>query len=293
MEIEHADYIMRSFYCKVGFDSGNPESARGAYTMAKGILCALDKAGGLEYSEEGTVSDRTVTVNTDCFSEPFVQSDENDGMVLDLTVTATSFPEGSAWNRMVSFPMPNRGNDEGEDEGAALQEEGDDETELMELYFSNTGTKIAVASNSGWGFSLDSATGSLRFESIDTRWERHTRILAVGSIDAATGALSDVTDIQGIHADGGYVLTMSGARADGLRGRLWRSSTFNGGVEPDPDFADYQEGTARCYGSAGATCEGNDGIAIENDAFLDVTDEMPAAVIEAPLSFSTVEPVPL
>jgi hypothetical protein len=86
---------------------------------------------------------------------------------------------------------------------------------------------------------------------------------------------------------------MSGARADGLRGRIWRSSTFNGGVEPDPDFADYQEGTARCYGAAGATCEGNDGIAIENDAFLDVTDEMPAAVIEAPLSFSAVEPVPL
>jgi hypothetical protein len=293
MEIEHADYIMRSFYCKVGFDSGNPESARGAYTMAKGILCALDKAGGLEYSEEGTVSDRTVTVNTDCFSEPFVQSDENDGMVLDLAVTATSFPEGSAWNRMVSFPMPGKGGDEGDDEGASLQEEGEEEPEMMELYFSNTGTTIAVASNSGWGFSLDSATGSLRFESIDTRWERHTRILAVGSIDAATGALTDVTDIQGIHADGGYVLTMSGARADGLRGRLWRSTTFNGGVEPDPDFADCQEGTARCYGAASATCEGNDGIAIENDAFLDVTDEMPAAVIEAPLSFSAVEPVPL
>ncbi len=82
-----AKYAARLFHCKMKVDSGDPETIRGVIGMPKGLICALEQEGLLDFENPGKVSGN-ITLDTDCFSENFINSMKRQGYDLDTTIDA-------------------------------------------------------------------------------------------------------------------------------------------------------------------------------------------------------------
>jgi len=270
----------REIYCKINGSPVSPEAVRGAYNSAKGIICELEKAGLLEFSEAGVEARLEFEPSGECFGDDFVEAitaEEEDGDILfDVSFTMKTLDGSNGWQQEITYEI---------------------EGETDSIYFVTSGTKVAVAKFSsdsgGWSLSLDSVDGILRYELNDPRYGRHVRLLGAGTIDVATGSLTDVNRIEGIYSGEGNIGTLAGTKDGGYKAFGYYSSLYNGssqeagttGYEP-VTYASFSGTVDTCYSSK---CSG-DGIPFDDEDYVDFVlfdDDMKLTAF-GPLAFETV-----
>jgi hypothetical protein len=226
-------WAARKFHCLMKVDTGSAESLRGMMAFPKGIVCAAENAGALDWENPGS-RDASIEIATDCFSEEFVKNNQEEGKTkIEATITSEIL-EGEGWDRKLVISdidlMPNH---------------------EMTLKFKNSSDYMAIVFNmanadnshklEAWTFTLTSS-GEL---TVETKTYRLTdpedsssgntvmRLLAKGKLDVSEKSgkkiakYSDFNSFQGIYASfyihpddsekyAGKIATISGTVDDGF-----------------------------------------------------------------------------
>jgi hypothetical protein len=152
----HPNAASRTFHCQLKINSESPDTLRGAYSLSKGLLCAIEEAGALDFSNPGTQEGVKLSFTDDCFGPKFLE--EMDGATATLDVTLENLEGG--WDKSVKFT------------NLAISGEGSGPGEYY-FAFKNSAEGLAIRSyeidgentnkTSGYTFTLGS-NGDLRFE---------------------------------------------------------------------------------------------------------------------------------
>lgn len=285
-------YAAAVWYCMLMNDDAS-ESIPGQFDMISGMTCALGK---LKFDGTENNIDATININTDCFSQGFVDTAKTeDGQKITsfkVKVTATALTTGK-FDKKVTMVLP---------KGTM----GLSKDSSFNFMYKITDTSIALSTWSQMednqeanAASMDIATGMVRYESIQNTWDAaaltenarriHSRVLIKGTSDA-TGTFSKVTNMQGAvsrvyyHPAAGQVnynnystnlITMYGEPTTGVKTHDYNSSAAIGtlftidqlenldteewpdGVQGSPKVVAERNA---CFGDTGVTCAGNTGI---------------------------------
>lgn len=261
-------YPAMVFFCKLAYNTGDPDSVQGSYMMVRSIACMLEKAG---LTFDGVDHSVTATPDTSCFTSTQLS---NMGAPSSMTVTANASQPANFnthYAAGVKMTVPGFG--------------------IFYLAANVTGSKLeflamedqtATTSNKtgAYAASYDYGTGKLLFESRHDRyhapmtaggsscgsscgWSRHLRLLANMTVDA-DGNPTGVVDVEGAFASLGKtddtgtganaeVDSISGSIASGLKARLWMVNT-EASMASASNFTETVN--SNCYVASGASGTG-------------------------------------
>lgn len=215
-----------TFLCALQVDSGSPETVPGSYGIFKGIACATET---LPFEETPTTTAVSVSIDTTCFSQAFVDeisSDFGPNPVLPIQIT-TQLLDLSETDYTHEYTL-NLGGD------------------LLVVRVLATDEEIAVATNDGWALQMDLPTGELRYEYIHSEEDssaRHMKFYAQGTLDEESGTFTTVEWFEGRFGQTGQgVATLIG---DEVGGYLSLSRTLTGSNLTDS--ASWGESSIYCY----------------------------------------------
>lgn len=195
-----------TFLCAGAHNTYSPDSALGAVSLMKGIICTAD-GQGLTYSASGSaVTFTNAPLTATCFPAEMLAAFASESPAITaVSGTATGFTmTSSGWDYRIEFRNMDPIND-------------------FDIYFRISGNVIAAAykdlgGNDNWTVSLDqrSATSKIAYEAANNN--RHMRLLGEGTITSA-GVVSEVTSMAGILAEssGGQYVSLIGTGANGIK----------------------------------------------------------------------------
>jgi hypothetical protein len=230
------EWGFKKVLCAVAHNSGSPDSALGALSIMRSVICMLEE-NGLTYSEQGaeiTLTDAPFT--TSCFSQEMIDGMQEDGMEsLSGTATGFSFANTSGWDSRIQMTS---------------------EAFNFDMYFRNSGNIVAASFSeddggveSYWTVTLDSRNTSgaaLIYESAGQY--RHIRVMAEGSL-GSNGSFQSFSNLAGIVAEVGGP-SFGSIRGNGTSGVV--TEWINGGGDKT-DCLDIDDNGADCVGVDGLT----------------------------------------
>lgn len=257
-------------YCQATFNSVSPDTVRGAMGIGSGMICEAGLAGlftDLAVGESATAT-KTITINTDCWGTSndvaALIADMGTDTLSNVAFTVEEVSGTTGYDYKVTLGVP--------DFGATL-----------EFYLLNTGGVIAGLNTSdGWAFKLDTNTGTLLFESIDTSNDRRNRMMIEGTLNA-DNEYTAITSIKGFQEQDGSLYTYSGLLT-GLFGDFYNGDSV----------ADVNDRLGECFAPGGSedctglvALTGNDTNSLRTNAAADF-----AALVATtdPIDFSDVDP---
>ena len=265
-------YPARVFMCKIGKNSGSPDTIQGSYQTLSDISCLLEKEGITYNGEERTIT--VVPAESDCFD-----SIEEMPESLQITLKATSPAEfNSYFTYGVEFSIDVFGTFK-----MAFKINAADDFEFMA--FEDQGA-LSPNKNGAYMGRFDGPNAKIWFEARHDRfaceeenscgWSRHDRIY-VACTSVTNGACAGIQSISGASSDvfssgNGRISTIEGALSTGIKARQFSASAGGPGVGAffnDP--ANWTEDTNdNCYTAASesADCSSEPGIGLPAGAFL-------------------------
>lgn len=187
-------YAAEKTYCALTVTTGPASTLRRGYFMASGIQCALEKKFNFSYAATPTDHNGIVLSESDnCFGpngfDGTVDGDANDTFV--VSVREIGLP-GQDYDRMVAVQM----------DKATFDPNG---TYDVTLYMKNTPEMFAaktIMAESMAETKVNKVEGTINFESRNYTRKTHMRSHLEGTMNPATGAFSDITNVQLIQASG-------------------------------------------------------------------------------------------
>ena len=264
-------YPARVFMCKIGKNSGSPDTIQGSYQTLSDISCILENEGITYNGEERTIT--VVPADSECFDNI-----EEMPATLNITLRATSPAEFNTYfTHGVEFSVDVFGTFK-----MALKVNAADDFEFMA--FEDQGD-LSPNKNGAYMGRFDGPNAKIWFEARHDRfncseenscgWSRHDRIYV--ECDSLTnGACEGIQSISGAASDvfstgNGRISTIEGALSTGIKARQF--SAFGGGAGVGAFFnnpANWTEDTNdKCYtaSSDSADCSGEAGIGLPGSTF--------------------------
>ncbi len=266
-------YPARVFLCKIGFNSGSPDTIQGSYALLSEISCLLEQEG-IEYDGQ----QKTITVNvvdSGCFEDTSEMPEE-----FEITVTASSpaafnsnFSNGVELTIGVfgTFKMAFNITSANQFEFMAYEDQSIISPNKDGAYFGR----------------FDGPSGKIWFEARHDRyncseegscgWSRHDRIY-VECASVSGGACNGIKKISAaaseVYSGGpnGRISTMDGELVTGIKARQF-SASVESGIVTAVDFnnpANWTEiANSKCYtaSSDSGACEGITGIGLTVGTF--------------------------
>jgi hypothetical protein len=291
LEERSPNYPQRHFYCQVKVGT-SPEALLGSIMINKGVLCAIEKAGGMDEAKYGQEQSLSIKVDPDCFSQEFItnmQSENKDGegggegggenggegaaLTADggsefpLVVTVTKLTDDPNWDLSIT----------------TIEEKGGKSI----YYFRSSETVLSGARvdedpngqlGPGYVYSV-STDGTIRFENrlgpskgSGFTGSQHIRILVQGTFNKETKRIDSITRYEGASANlpqenGGSIVTIKGSVDGGFRTRGFACPKSDANVSTTScyEFSSFEQTANSCVGKG--KCEGNDGISLTADTF--------------------------
>jgi len=266
-------YPARVFLCKIGLNSGSPDTIQGSYAALSDISCLLETEG-IEYDGK----QRTIKVNvvdSGCFEDISEMPEE-----FEITVTASSPAAfNSNFSNGVELSIPVFGTFK-----MAFNVTSANEFEFMAY---EDQSSISPNKDGAYVGKFDGPNGRILFEARHDRyncseenscgWSRHDRIYV--ECDSVTGgACSGIKKISAaaseVYSSGpnGRISTMQGELATGIKARQFYASS-DSGITAAADFNNptkwSETSNTKCYTatSDSGACSGVTGISLPSGNF--------------------------
>jgi hypothetical protein len=279
-------FARTTFSCQL--ESGESSDAvRGAFQQNYSILCDIERVtGALEYTAAGKVYETTIQPSLACgWSQKSVDEiAEQAPTGIPATLTATSYASGD-WTTSLSLQSA-----EADVDLIIYMHTSADQIAFKQVdtwsFEERGGDNPAILDEEATGFSggtiqINTTTGTLHAETVDTYWGRRARMMVKGNFDPATGAFSQITEAEGLHGnfdisvyeeETGLYAELSSVKGNSTDGFYFQSAQFgcHSDSDCDPrtevDSATVSNSANECYPST-AACDGNTGIALGVSAF--------------------------
>jgi hypothetical protein len=272
------DYAGKFMYCKLAYNTQDPESVQGAMAQLKSISCMLENAGLLW---DGASHSYTMVADTSCWSQQQLTNMGGSGQTLTITATA-SMPASfnTYYERGISMTIPSLG------DMTIATNISDSKVE-----FTASETNAPHNKFDAYSATLDYVAGEVRYELRSDRFDdtvdsssggfsRHQRIYAKVTNSGTT--VTGLTSISAAQVEtyngavqggyGGQAVTASGTTAGGIKARYFDPNASSPASKADLEKAsNWVETTnTRCYTSATANGLGcTTGIAIPTSSSAD------------------------
>ncbi len=248
----HDKWAGREIYCKIAGPAASPESIRGAFLIAKGIICAgqsLATSGKFEFTETEQTVSGDVIVSSDCFG--------------DYASEASDISEGTNVGTVVFKYKSLTDNDKGWKNQITYYIESEGESSAETFYLNTTGQLISFGSNS-WSVSVDTVNDTFSYEMQDKTYDRHVRIMVKGEVNNSTGAMSNISSIEGIYSGEYNIGTVKGNGTTGFKSYSYSASSSS--AYSSLSYSNFTQQSTAC--TTGGTCS-DDGIPFDNSSYFD------------------------
>lgn len=199
-------WAFSKFLCAGAHNTYSPDSALGALSLMKGIICTADQ-NGITYSASGSATTLTnATLTPTCFpTEMLAKFASESPAITAVSGTVTGFTmTSSGWDSRIEFRNMSPIDD-------------------FDIYVRSSDNVIAAAfvgtgGDDSWTVTIDRRATPNRLVYEAANSNRHMRLLAEGSISSA-GIVNSVTGMAGIVAEaaGGEYVSLTGTEANGVR----------------------------------------------------------------------------
>ncbi len=266
-------YPARVFLCKIGYNSGSPDTVQGSYATLSDISCLLEQEGIVYDGQQKTIT--VNVVDSGCFEDTLEMPAE-----FEITVKATSPAEFNPnFSNGVELTIGVFGTFK-----MAFTITGPNEFEFMAY---EDQSSISPNKDGAYIGKFDGPNGKIWFEARHDRyncseenscgWSRHDRIY-VECDSVSGGACSGIKAISAaaseVYADGlnGRISTMQGELASGIKARQF-SAQSSSGITAAEDFNDptkwAEDTNSKCYTSSSDSgdCSGVTGIGLPSGLF--------------------------
>lgn len=266
-------YPARVFLCKIGYNSGSPDTIQGSYATLSDISCLLEQEGIVYDGQQKTIT--VNVVDSGCFEDTSEMPAE-----FEITVKATSPAEFNPnFSNGVELTIGVFGTFK-----MAFTITGPNEFEFMAY---EDQSSITPNKDGAYIGKFDGPNGKIWFEARHDRyncsednscgWSRHDRIY-VECDSVSGGVCSGIKAISAaaseVYAAGlnGRISTMQGELASGIKARQFSAQSFSG-ITAAADFNDPTKWTedtnSKCYtaSSDSGDCSGVTGIGLPAGLF--------------------------
>lgn len=200
-------WAFSKFLCAGAHNTYSPDSALGAISLMKGIICTADSAGATYTSSGASVTLTNVKFSTSCFSQAMIDAFADEGLTtISGTFKGYTMTSTSGWDYRAEFRST-----------ADISD--------FDIYVRNSDDVIAAAfvgkeageDADAWTITIDrrNTLNSLIYEAANKN--RHIRIMAEGTITTA-GEVTNVEDMAGIIGENGMseYVALRGNETDGI-----------------------------------------------------------------------------
>jgi hypothetical protein len=266
-------YPARVFLCKIGYNSGSPDTIQGSYATLSDISCLLEQEGIVYDGQQKTIT--VNVVDSGCFEDTSEMPAE-----FEITVKATSPAEFNPnFSNGVELTIGVFGTFK-----MAFTITGPNEFEFMAY---EDQSSITPNKDGAYVGKFDGPNGKIWFEARHDRyncsednscgWSRHDRIY-VECNSVSGGACSGIKAISAaaseVYAAGlnGRISTMQGELASGIKARQFSAQSLSG-ITAAADFNDPTKWTedtnSKCYtaSSDSGDCSGVTGVGLPSGLF--------------------------